>query len=65
MMTSYCLKPCTGPTDCRQGYECNTPPLIGGNQTYCLPPTGGMMGDGGFGFGDGGFGFGDGGLPFP
>jgi hypothetical protein len=46
----FCAKTCASVSDCRadEGYECTTPPgLGGGSETYCLPPTDFGLGDGG------------------
>ena len=49
---AQCLKVCKSPSDCRQGYNCATPPAFPGfggaapaagpAVTHCLPPTPGL-----------------------
>ncbi|MDY0004475.1 MAG: hypothetical protein RBU30_24475 [Polyangia bacterium] len=57
---TVCLKACTAATECRQseGYDCTTLPLVGGEETYCLPGSG-MSFDAGMPLFDGGFGLPD------
>ena len=35
----FCLKTCTGPSDCRQGYQCCVSPMAEPAGMVCVPPS--------------------------